>query len=101
MSLIKSGSITVNDGNSLNSVVKQALNNRVDGAYFNVSVAKYFLEHQLKKPNVLIFDESLPHTTSNYHFSSIKHPEIIKQFNAWQIEQAGWILDKRREYGLE
>ncbi|OUR94971.1 hypothetical protein A9Q81_14500 [Gammaproteobacteria bacterium 42_54_T18] len=101
MSLIKSGSITVNEGNSLNAVVKQALNNRVDGAYFNVSVAKYFLEHQLKKPNVLVFDESLPHTTSNYHLSSIKHPNIIKQFNAWQIEQAGWILDKRREYGLE
>ncbi|WP_409522724.1 hypothetical protein [Nitrincola sp. MINF-07-Sa-05] len=85
------GLIQIEETSSLDSVVLQALYNRVDGTYFNIAVATWFLEERIQQPRSLIFDPSLPHTSSHYALSSIHHPDIIEQFNHFLIKEAVWI----------
>lgn len=100
MALIKEGKVVAKETSSLDALVQQATHNRVDGAYFNVDVAKYYLANDLKKPDALVFDESLPHTTSAYKLSSIKHPKIIEAFNQFLTDEAAWIAELKQKYGI-
>ena len=77
----KNKQISITEGNSLKNLVKMAQTKRIDGVYFNIIVAKYFLEHTEFASNIIVFDKTLPHTRSTYHLSSIKHPNIIQEFN--------------------
>lgn len=101
LSLIKSGAVVAKEASSLESLVKQALHGRVDGAYFNTVVASYYLENKQNKPGALVFDDSLPHTSSTYKFSSIQHPKIIEEFNQFLVDQAPWVREIESKYGIE
>ncbi|MCG8667874.1 MAG: transporter substrate-binding domain-containing protein [Pseudomonadales bacterium] len=100
LSLIKTGSVKSKETSSLDALIQQTLHGRVDGAYFNVSVAKYHLAQNLKKPDGLVFDDGLPHTSSSYKLSSHKHPKIIEEFSQFLIDEAGWISEVNKKYGL-
>lgn len=80
---IKSGKVQVTENNSIESLLKLAILNRVDGVYVNVDVAKYLLRNNLKQENGLIFDEKFPHSKSSYSLSTLKHPELVKKFDSW------------------
>ena len=90
-SLISQGHVQMQETSSLESVVLQALYQRVDGAYFNIAVANWFLTHRLEQPDSLVFDITLPHASGHYTLSSIQHPEIISQFNDFLLNEARWI----------
>ena len=98
MGLLKSGAVTSKEASSLQSLIQQTLHGRVDGAYFNVQVASYYLKNELKQPGSLVFDDSLPHTTSTYTLSSIEHPGLIEEFSQFLIDEAGWVTDVTRKY---
>ena len=100
LSMIKSGAVVSKEASSLDSLVKQTLHQRVDGAYFNVAVASYYLANGLKQPDALVFDDSLPHTSSNYTLSSHKHPAIIEEFNQFLIDEAAWIRELEKKYQI-
>jgi ABC-type amino acid transport substrate-binding protein len=100
LGLVKSKQVEIREANSLDSLILQAINNRVDGGYFNVSVAEYFLANNLKQPGALVFDDSLPHTNSFYTLSSIKNPEIIEKFNQFLAEETTWLAELKKKYGL-
>ncbi len=101
LGLIKSGSVAVKEASNLNALIQQALSGRVDGAYFNVGVANYYLDKEMKQKGALVFDNSLPHTSDSYFLSSIKHPDLIKAFNLFLIDEAGWISATKKKYALE
>ena len=98
---IKEGDIRATEGNSLTGLVKMAESQRIDGVYFNVIVARYFLEHTEFKKNVLIFDESLPHTRSHYYLSTLSHPEIIDQFNDFLKNNIPMIETMKTKYNVK
>lgn len=100
LSLIKSGSVIAKEANSLESLTKQALHGRVDGAYFNVDVASYFLSHNKNQAGALVFDEGLPHTSSSYKLSTHKYPKLIEEFNQFLVDEAGWLAEVRRKYEI-
>ncbi len=81
LDLIKVGKVDINESNGIIPLIKMTLIERIDGAYINVDIARYQLENSFHKPNALVFDPDLPHTKSFYHLSSIKHPEIIEEFD--------------------
>ena len=100
LSLIKEGKIDIKETNNLHSLIKLTSIHRYDGAYFNIDVARYYLQNTLKMPDLLIFDPELPHTKSSYSLSSFKHPEVIEQFNQFLIEQAEWIRKIKEKYQI-
>lgn len=101
LDLIKKGQIKPKETNSLESLIKLTMNKRYDGAYFNVDVATYYLNNKMKKSGALVFDPELPHTKSNYSLSSIKHPEVIEEFNQFLIDEADWIKTVKEKYEIK
>ncbi len=100
MDRIKAGSVTLQENSTFPGLVGQALMGRVDGAYANVAVVAWTLEQQGKSGG-LVFDPALPHSRSNYHLSSIKHPALVAEFNDWMAANAAKVAELKAKYQVE
>jgi polar amino acid transport system substrate-binding protein len=98
---IKAGKAALSENYNLEALVRQALAGRVDGVYASVAVINYQLDHVLRQPGALVFDPSLPHSRDNYHLSSIKHPELVRDFNEWMRKNHERIATLKRKSGIE
>lgn len=98
---IKSGKTTLSENSSLEALVRQALAGRVDGVYASVAVINYQLDHVLSQPGALVFDPNLPNSRDNYHLSSIKRPELVRDFNDWMRKHREWINTLKKRHGVE
>jgi len=78
---IKAGKIQLVELNSLKQLFNMLKLGRVDGIYFNTAVANYYQSAVIGQPELAAFDPSHPHINGSYHLSTIKHPEIIEEFN--------------------
>lgn len=97
---INSGAVTLTENSSFSGMAKQALNGRIDGAYANTDVARRVLVDLGEAPEALVFDESLPHSASNYHVSSSKRPEVVAKFDAWMAAHPEVIAELKAKHGL-
>ena len=97
---INSGAVTLSENGDFTALVKQGLRGRVDGVYGNVANVNYVLNNGLSQPGALVFDESLPHTASNYHVSSAKRPDLVQSINAFIQSHGDNITAMRREFGI-
>jgi len=95
---IEAKKIKVIENNSLNGLVKMMQSNRMNGVYFNIAVARFFLKHTLFEENAIVFDESLPHSRNAYQLSTIKHPDIIDQLNSFLKEEALFVSELKTKY---
>jgi len=94
MTDINEGKLKAREANSLKSLILLALNQRIDGAYFNIKVAKYQLSNKSIYNGELYFAEHLPHHKANYRMSTpfAKHQSLVSAFNQFlQSEQAAAI----------
>lgn len=98
---IKAGSVTLDESTEYAALLQKAIMGRVDGAYSSVAVANYQLRDVLKQPQALEFDAGLPHTRSGYRLSTIKHPAIISEFNAFLAEEAALVQQLKDKYQAE
>lgn len=101
LSLIKSGAVVAKEASSLESLIQQTIHGRVDGAYFNTIVASYYLANVKKQAGALVFDDTLPHTSSTYKLSSHKHPKVIEEFNQFLVDESPWVRQLEKKYGIE
>jgi polar amino acid transport system substrate-binding protein len=97
---VEAGHVALVENSSFVGLVQQAAIGRVDGAYANVAVVRYILETVLKEPGALVFDPDLPHTPTSYALSSVKHPKVIGEFNAWLAANAVRVAKMKAEYGV-
>lgn len=95
---IKGKSIALKEVNSLKSLIEMTKAGRLDGVYFNVIVANYFQEKTLFEKGGIIFDSALPYTRSHYYLSSIKHPEIVDQFNVFLASNQKLVAKLKAKY---
>jgi len=98
---VKAGRVVISENDSSIRLIRQAIIGRVDGAFANVEVIKYLLENELKQPDALVFDPGLPFTRSHYHLSSIKHPNVIEEFNAWAKNNIELINNLKKKFGIK
>lgn len=88
---IQSKQVKISENSSFINLLKQTLLGRVHGAYINISVAQHQLREHLKRPGDLVFDKTLPHSTDNYHVSTINRPDLIEAFNQFLEENRGTV----------
>lgn len=81
------------------SALRMAIRGRVDAANVEYNVAQYHLQ-QMQSPGALVMAEHLPFTNLAFHLSSQKHPEQIRRFNQFLIEQQDQIQQLKQRYGL-
>lgn len=97
---IKSGAIRLRENTNMTSLLKMALAGKVDGVYANPAVVRYQLRKMGEGEDALVLDADLPHTRSAYHLSTIRHPEVIDQFNQFLKSKADWIAQLQAKYGI-
>lgn len=66
---------------NMDALIQLTLQRRTDGSYFNIVVASRYLGKIMNKPDALLFDPSLPYTRSHYLLSTLKHSELLLEFN--------------------
>lgn len=101
MDRIESGKTVLSENSNLESLVRQTLAGRVDGAYASVAVINYQLDHVLKQPGALVFAPGLPNSRDNYFLSSIKRPRVVQEFNDWMRMNKKRISAMKKEFGVE
>lgn len=100
LGLVKDKKVQLANVNNFNQLVKKTISSKFDGAYINIDVAKYLFKNTMKKPNILVFNKNLPHTKGSYHLSSIKHPNIIKEFNDFLENEKVEIDSLKKRYDI-
>ncbi len=98
---IKKGTIEITENSSFESLLKQVIMGRIDGAYINPEVARYQLEKVMNQPAALVFDPALPHIKGAYLLSTIKHKSILGEFNQFLKEKAGLVDQLRKKHSLD
>jgi hypothetical protein len=97
---INKGLLQIYHNPSYEGLLRQTIRGRTDGAYSNYLVSKFYLKHIIQKPNALIFNSKLPYTTGTRHLSSIKHPNIIREFNAFLKNKKRLIEQLKKKYQI-
>lgn len=98
---IAAGAVTVQGNSSFPALLEQTLVGRVDGAYGNVAVVQHLLRSGLERPGTLVFDPGLPHVSSYYHLSTVKHPALIAAFNDWMKRESATVAALKAEHRVE
>jgi polar amino acid transport system substrate-binding protein len=99
MELKKHSKFTILDVPDAESALRMTIRHRVDAANVEYNVALYHLE-QMKLPGALVMAEHLPFSNLAFHLSSQKHPEQIRRFNQFLIEQQDQIQQLKQRYAL-
>jgi hypothetical protein len=85
----------------LGQMIKQAMKQQADGAYYNVVVATYYLDNIRARPGALVFDPDLPHTRGTFNLSSLRHPELIQRFDRFLAEHKAEVDALKARYQVE
>lgn len=97
---IEYGNIQVEMGRTLEGIIKRTLESGNDAVYANVDVANYLMKNNMKQPNALVLDEALPYARSYYSMSTVHYPELLDDFNTWQLNAAPLKQKLERKYEL-
>ncbi len=98
---INSGKIQIHEGFSIKALLTMLKYGRVDGVHIpDINVAKYHLE-QMGVTNKIVPDYSLYKSNGgSYFMSSIKHPQIIIEFDKFLIEETHSIQKLKEKYNI-
>lgn len=100
-SSIDSGQIQLSYSDDLRQMIRQALKQDTDGAYFNVVVATHYLDNIRARPGALVFDPRLPHTRGSFHLSSQRHPQLIARFDQFLAERSAQVAALKADHRVE
>lgn len=98
---IKQGEVSLSENNSIPGLLQQVLTQRVDGAFINVAVARFYLQRVLGQEQALVFNTRLPHARSDYYVSTLRHSGIVQEFDAWVRESPAQVTALRRKWGID
>ena len=100
MDQIRDKKIAANEVNAPDAGISMVEAGRVDGVYLSVIVANYLMTDVLKKPGVLVFDDKLPNSKSDFSLSSIARPEVIKQFDEYLVKEKDTVDKLKAKYKI-
>jgi ABC-type amino acid transport substrate-binding protein len=98
---IKAGKTALSENFNLQALLRQALAGRIDGVYASVAVVNYQLDRVLRQPGALVFNANLPYSRDHYYLSSIKHPELVRDFNDWMRKNRARVNALKQKHGVE
>ena len=96
---IRAGKVALQEESSPLSIVKHVLRGNLDATNIDGNVIRYNLA-SLKRSGELVLNRAIRHESYAYHFSTIKYPEVIEQFDAFLKSHAGFIRALRQKYNI-
>lgn len=98
---IADGLIKQVDSDNLPSLINNALSGRVDAILIHQQAANHYLAQSLKRTGGLVVDPSLPSNEVDYELSTLKHPEVIAEFNEFLASEKDLIASLKSKYQLD
>lgn len=99
LSALPPGTIKVVENASLDGLLQQVVLGRLDAAFVSIDVTLPMLSANGATPK-LVFDPGLPHDVTPLYLSTIKHPSVIAEFNAFLMREQRAINALRVRYQL-
>jgi len=97
---IKNGQVKISEEFDYKTMIIKVLLERYEGIYSNIAVTKHYLNDVMHKKNDLVFNDNLPYIRSYRYLSSIKHPEIILEFNEFLKVEKIKIDELKKKYKI-
>lgn len=89
----------VNDYDALYRMLALA---RVDGAYMNIHIARYYWLKIKKTDQVpLVYDPGLPHDSGYWYLSTLKHSQLIVAFKSFMENNPALIASLKKQYQFQ
>ncbi|WP_339409217.1 substrate-binding periplasmic protein [Pseudomonas sp. EA_35y_Pfl2_R5] len=84
----------------IHSMLRMLERNRLDAIYANPQVVQHQLRQLGLDPAQVQLDPQLPQVNTSFHLSSYKHPELIKRFDRFLLEEAVQLNQLRQRFNL-
>ncbi len=99
---IQAGDLRVTEAGDPSRLIRMALAGRVDGVHLALPVAQYQLK-QLGREGALVPSRSVPPTNYEFHYrlSSVRHAELVAQFDRFLREEEAALAALQHRYGLD
>ena len=81
------------------SAINLVLKGQLDGADVEYNVAQHILRSQ-QQEGALVAATQLPRTRVSFHLSSVRHPEVLQQFNRFLLSHKAEIASLKQKYQL-
>ena len=99
MKQIEQGKVVIYEDSSSKILVKHLVNGLIDGLDIDLAVANDGLQ-KLHIQEKLVISEHLKKQNYSYQMSTVKYPEIIKQFNQWLVKRHKYIDTLKTKFGI-
>ena len=97
---ITSGKIFYTENGSVNVLIHQLLDGKIDTLYANVMTVIEELRTNFppQDSSRIFWNEDLPYVEGSFHLSTVLHPEIVNDFNQWMVDNKEWIDQLKQKY---
>ncbi len=97
---IQSGKVKLYEDVSTKILVQQLVAGHIDGIDIEPSVVQYYLEELGKPSDTSIIDRRYDYNVYGFHFSTIKHPQVIAEFNEFLRENKALLEHLNKKYKI-
>lgn len=97
---MQDGKLHLEQVDEVKMLLESGLIGRLDGVYLDVAIAVARLKG-MGRANALVFDPHLPHHVSSYLVSSVKRPDLVREFNDFLIKDKPAIDALKHQYGMD
>lgn len=97
---LAAGQVQLVEVQDIQSLIHMLERDRIDALYANPQVVRHHLRLMGIDEQALQLDPQLPLINTSFHLSSYQHPELIKRFDRFLVEEAGTLRALRQQYGL-
>lgn len=97
---INAKKITVTEVNTAESALSMVEAARADGVYMGKLAATHIMGEVMKKPGVLVFDDTLPNSKNDFSLSTIARPEVIKQMDEFLVKEKDTVAKLKAKYKI-
>lgn len=98
--LVRDGSVRLYFADNLDSLYKMLSIGRIDGIYASDVAMRTYADNHGNGREPVVLDRSLPSTTAAFCLSTLKHPELIAQFNQFLVVDHEKITALKKKYGI-
>jgi len=99
LNLLVKGQVHAKEFSDLNALIRATLLGQVEAAYYNTDVALQ-RRGRFGTGIGLVYNEQLPSYSDFYHLSSVRHKDVIEEFNQFLVQNKSTIAGLKEQYQL-
>jgi len=100
--LMSAGALRIEETADYDALYEKLIMRRVDGAYMNTRIARYYWTRIRKLPQVPVtYDPDLPHASGHWYLSSHKYPKLVEQFRRFMQTNKAQVEELKKKYNFD